>query len=125
MELSTEAPAKASAYRELRVARQAACGETESGLPCTSCTRKAPPQLLNRSPSGNYPGFAGRPRSRRRWRDEFIHSASIRRQSNQPAGLGAKARHDCRRHAAIESVSYTHLRAHETRHDLVCRLLLE
>src|SRR5450756_131128 len=23
-----------------------------------------------------------------------------------------------------ESVSYTHLRAHETRHDLVCRLLL-
>src|SRR5450756_3088684 len=30
-------------------------------------------------------------------------------------------------HAVIcpESVSYTHLRAHETRHDLVCRLLLE
>src|SRR5450759_4417315 len=26
---------------------------------------------------------------------------------------------------AITSVSYTHLRAHETRHDLVCRLLLE
>src|SRR5450756_2820093 len=25
----------------------------------------------------------------------------------------------------IPSVSYTHLRAHETRHDLVCRLLLE
>src|SRR5450759_2203259 len=27
-------------------------------------------------------------------------------------------------HDAQESVSYTHLRAHETRHDLVCRLLL-
>src|SRR5450756_2703044 len=27
--------------------------------------------------------------------------------------------------AGVESVSYTHLRAHETRHDLVCRLLLE
>src|SRR5450759_4066060 len=27
--------------------------------------------------------------------------------------------------AIIEPVSYTHLRAHETRHDLVCRLLLE
>src|SRR5450756_1887923 len=27
--------------------------------------------------------------------------------------------------AAYISVSYTHLRAHETRHDLVCRLLLE
>src|SRR5659263_743992 len=26
--------------------------------------------------------------------------------------------------ASIRSVSYTHLRAHETRHDLVCRLLL-
>src|SRR5450756_1994397 len=27
--------------------------------------------------------------------------------------------------ASTVSVSYTHLRAHETRHDLVCRLLLE
>src|SRR5450756_1947506 len=26
---------------------------------------------------------------------------------------------------ALRPVSYTHLRAHETRHDLVCRLLLE
>src|SRR5665648_699439 len=25
----------------------------------------------------------------------------------------------------VRTVSYTHLRAHETRHDLVCRLLLE
>src|SRR5450759_4744230 len=25
----------------------------------------------------------------------------------------------------MDAVSYTHLRAHETRHDLVCRLLLE
>src|SRR5450759_3652351 len=25
----------------------------------------------------------------------------------------------------VSAVSYTHLRAHETRHDLVCRLLLE
>src|SRR5450756_3049378 len=27
--------------------------------------------------------------------------------------------------AGFMAVSYTHLRAHETRHDLVCRLLLE
>src|SRR5450756_3082119 len=27
--------------------------------------------------------------------------------------------------AMYQAVSYTHLRAHETRHDLVCRLLLE
>src|SRR5450756_2778712 len=31
----------------------------------------------------------------------------------------------CRETYASSSVSYTHLRAHETRHDLVCRLLLE
>src|SRR5450759_5652953 len=31
----------------------------------------------------------------------------------------------CRALRACTSVSYTHLRAHETRHDLVCRLLLE
>src|SRR5450759_1827622 len=29
------------------------------------------------------------------------------------------------RHETLTAVSYTHLRAHETRHDLVCRLLLE
>src|SRR5450759_3637645 len=29
------------------------------------------------------------------------------------------------RRFVLKSVSYTHLRAHETRHDLVCRLLLE
>src|SRR5450759_5891188 len=28
-------------------------------------------------------------------------------------------------YAVHRAVSYTHLRAHETRHDLVCRLLLE
>src|SRR5450756_2854883 len=28
-------------------------------------------------------------------------------------------------HVVVGAVSYTHLRAHETRHDLVCRLLLE
>src|SRR5450759_1319419 len=28
-------------------------------------------------------------------------------------------------HDWVITVSYTHLRAHETRHDLVCRLLLE
>src|SRR5665648_964753 len=32
---------------------------------------------------------------------------------------------DLDKHRIILPVSYTHLRAHETRHDLVCRLLLE
>src|SRR5450756_1201386 len=31
----------------------------------------------------------------------------------------------CRYEKGFGTVSYTHLRAHETRHDLVCRLLLE
>src|SRR5450756_275326 len=30
-----------------------------------------------------------------------------------------------RKSRIVNAVSYTHLRAHETRHDLVCRLLLE
>src|SRR5450756_2114433 len=33
--------------------------------------------------------------------------------------------HPCQIMGDILTVSYTHLRAHETRHDLVCRLLLE
>src|SRR5450756_2966554 len=33
-------------------------------------------------------------------------------------------RHEPVQHG-VDPVSYTHLRAHETRHDLVCRLLLE
>src|SRR5450756_2819565 len=37
-------------------------------------------------------------------------------------GSASKAAYDPRREV---TVSYTHLRAHETRHDLVCRLLLE
>src|SRR5450756_2989566 len=40
---------------------------------------------------------------------------------------GARARRPIRAEILSRSipVSYTHLRAHETRHDLVCRLLLE
>src|SRR5450756_2826673 len=37
----------------------------------------------------------------------------------------AAGQHDVRRVDDDDTVSYTHLRAHETRHDLVCRLLLE
>src|SRR5450759_5722297 len=43
------------------------------------------------------------------------------------AADGRLQRHDehLPRNDRLEPVSYTHLRAHETRHDLVCRLLLE
>src|SRR5450756_1489742 len=37
----------------------------------------------------------------------------LAQRADRPSGVGSSA------------VSYTHLRAHETRHDLVCRLLLE
>src|SRR5450759_5674132 len=42
-----------------------------------------------------------------------------------PALYGADLRLLLPDHRYISAVSYTHLRAHETRHDLVCRLLLE
>src|SRR5450756_2422798 len=46
-----------------------------------------------------------------------------------PAGPGSSRCRtelsNCGRPATPAPVSYTHLRAHETRHDLVCRLLLE
>src|SRR5450756_2703985 len=49
-----------------------------------------------------------------------------------PSGLPFRNRHSARpvlhspsRLHAVEPVSYTHLRAHETRHEIVCRLLLE
>src|SRR5450756_1246546 len=42
------------------------------------------------------------------------------------SGLFDKWVEDCPLHyTSGNAVSYTHLRAHETRHDLVCRLLLE
>src|SRR5450756_2660548 len=44
------------------------------------------------------------------------HQAFINRWSTQPSRAT---------HSWFIAVSYTHLRAHETRHDLVCRLLLE
>src|SRR5450756_2769977 len=40
-------------------------------------------------------------------------------------GLHQHAVRDHGRRRGLRPVSYTHLRAHETRHDLVCRLLLE
>ena len=39
--------------------------------------------------------------------------------------LGSVADAVARQHLQVASVSYTHLRAHETVLDLVCRLLLE
>src|SRR5450759_1343832 len=60
------------------------------------------------------------------------HACAATDEAAEVVGLGqgtfAARRGDLERVALAnirEPVSYTHLRAHETRHDLVCRLLLE
>src|SRR5450756_818511 len=47
------------------------------------------------------------------------HTLGVERNGLRLCRLGARER------GALRPVSYTHLRAHETRHELVCRLLLE
>src|SRR5450759_5573305 len=53
----------------------------------------------------------------------LIHIADATAAAVRAAGLDRVALLGTR--YTMETVSYTHLRAHETRHDLVCRLLLE
>src|SRR5428012_21933 len=57
------------------------------------------------------------------------HTAVQPARARQASGLGVRRAGVALRHLAQPRgpapVSYTHLRAHETRHDLVCRLLLE
>src|SRR5450756_1432749 len=52
----------------------------------------------------------------------FFGSARLREGEGELARYYDDARSLAR---MLTAVSYTHLRAHETRHDLVCRLLLE
>ena len=52
---------------------------------------------------------------------KFLRTMRKLRQQDVAQTLGISQTHL----SNMESVSYTHLRAHETRHDLVCRLLLE
>src|SRR5659263_429310 len=71
---------------------------------------------------------------------EVIDGLDLSNLTRQYAGRGSKAHHPATLLAILVygystgvfssrklemAVSYTHLRAHETRHDLVCRLLLE
>src|SRR5450756_906629 len=60
-----------------------------------------------------------------------MRRAAVSISSNIAEGCSRSSRMDYARCVEIatgsvfEVVAYTHLRAHETRHDLVCRLLLE
>src|SRR5450756_2714365 len=57
------------------------------------------------------------------WRPVATTAARLAKQGKYTPTRGKKRTTD---HPPIyPAVSYTHLRAHETRHDLVCRLLLE
>src|SRR5450759_3052847 len=73
---------------------------------------------LGRSPAKQayrWTAFAGAEPARPPW--------DIRR--SEPGGRRNRIVRVQARPSWQSSVSYTHLRAHETRHDLVCRLLLE
>ena len=57
------------------------------------------------------------------WRDAFHHHCKLRTQLEQSYGAPGKLQ-PCVAADGVRAVSYTHLRAHETVLDLVCRLLL-
>src|SRR5665648_312040 len=63
------------------------------------------------------PKYNAKNRGKRKLTKEIMQSIDVYLQDN-----AEKCRTGKRKQI---SVSYTHLRAHETRHDLVCRLLLE
>src|SRR5450756_2689939 len=78
------------------------------------------------------------PKRRQDWLDSVLremasHRAvtsrgkrNIRGVKKRTSNYGARKRGDpINQPCSPKPVSYTHLRAHETRHDLVCRLLLE
>src|SRR5678816_4782605 len=77
------------------------CFETEG------CSK---PSLLTMSPTGRSPCARNSRISRRRGSATALNPSEV---------VDARAMHE------IISVSYTHLRAHETPEHLVCRLLLE
>src|SRR5665648_1039043 len=56
----------------------------------------------------------------------YAHSAMTGQPSVAPSPIPSRLTGQTPVELTVEkTVSYTHLRAHETRHDLVCRLLLE
>src|SRR5450759_1664649 len=60
-----------------------------------------------------------------RHRGRHARPTRPRRIPRRPACRALRAHGEAEPAAPVRPVSYTHLRAHETRHDLVCRLLLE
>src|SRR5450759_5717165 len=107
-------------------------GEGREGLPGSKSVARAEGNARNRggpeSPCRtNCEGQAGREAQRQEAPPDvpgvgFAHS--IQRPGASPdAGEGAdRSTQSAQVTSTVRTVSYTHLRAHETRHDLVCRL---
>src|SRR5450756_2403147 len=106
--------------------RLAHCGHAFHGM-YQLITPTSPPARPTRStPVGCSPGASGRARLARlitpltKKRTAAIRPTSCR--DSKKAACSWPMDDSASR---PDSVSYTHLRAHETRHDIVCRLLLE
>src|SRR5450756_3053721 len=81
----------------------------------SNCVSSSPTPPAAACTSAVSPGRAGYVERVRYWAVSPWRRTAPAVSSSMPAGTGT----------ARAAVSYTHLRAHETRHDLVCRLLLE
>src|SRR5450756_142607 len=77
-------------------------------------------------PSQSPNGLRARAKAAPTWFSSFRCGIGLR-QSSTMRGPTLEERTSCAGTVSVwlSPVSYTHLRAHETRHDLVCRLLLE
>src|SRR5450756_1722587 len=64
-------------------------------------------------------------RTARSSRRDHTRGVANRAAARQSRRLFTRSQNSLTVRTASRPVSYTHLRAHETRHDLVCRLLLE
>src|SRR5659263_166912 len=89
-------------------------GLTEATMPCN--------EFLKRNAGNRIAGI------KKKYGKRFIHpfyGISFSSSNYQKLPNGYYAIYDNPNQMGFTTVSYTHLRAHETRHDLVCRLLLE
>src|SRR5450756_1363692 len=92
------------------------------------------PRNSSSEADANPPGFSSRrpiAPCRISWRrlpnasGSRVSGSSVSSGADQPKPYCQRYPSGSRSNFASDAVSYTHLRAHETRHDLVCRLLLE
>src|SRR5450756_488431 len=106
------------------VQRKVSRDPTRRGRPRTQRTAHEPSRHGPRR-DGRVDREPGRPDREGRPEPGPVRDAAPPRPRSREADRSAVPDRDRLREHDPEAVSYTHLRAHETRHDLVCRLLLE